>query len=123
MNVLLSIKPEFANKIFSGHKKFEFRKSIFKKDGVKRVIVYATLPVGKVIGEFSIDSIIHGEPESVWRKTSAHAGITKSFFSEYFDGRDKAFAIKVGEVNLYETPLSLKDLGVGISAPQSYRYL
>ncbi|RZM05684.1 MAG: hypothetical protein EOO88_54540 [Pedobacter sp.] len=123
MNVLLSIKPEFAKKIFNGQKKFEFRKCMFKKDGIQRVIVYATLPVGKVIGEFSIDSIIQGEPEWVWKKTSSHAGITKTFFSEYFDGREKAFAIKVGEANLYETPLSLKDLGIGISAPQSYRYL
>lgn len=31
MKVLLSIKPEFANKIFEGTKRFEFRKSIFKK--------------------------------------------------------------------------------------------
>ena len=30
MKVVLSIKPEFANKIFDGTKKFEFRKSIFK---------------------------------------------------------------------------------------------
>ncbi|MBC3495385.1 ASCH domain-containing protein [Pseudomonas sp. SWRI100] len=123
MNVLLSIKPEFADKIFNGQKKFEFRKNIFKKEGVTKVIVYATLPVGKVIGEFSIDSIIEGRPDTVWRRTSAHAGITKRFFSEYFDGREKAFAIKVGEANLYEHPLSLADLGSGISAPQSYRYL
>ena len=47
MNVLLSIKPEFAFKIFDGTKKYEFRKSIFKKPGVKKVIVYASSPTGK----------------------------------------------------------------------------
>ena len=44
MKVLLSIKPEFANKIFEGTKRFEFRKSIFKKE-VKTVVVYASSPL------------------------------------------------------------------------------
>lgn len=32
MTALLSIKPEFAEAIFDGRKKFEFRKVIFKKN-------------------------------------------------------------------------------------------
>ena len=31
MKVLLSIKPQFANKILSGEKLYEYRKRIFKK--------------------------------------------------------------------------------------------
>jgi predicted transcriptional regulator len=31
MKVILSIKPEYAFKIFDGTKKFEFRRVIFKK--------------------------------------------------------------------------------------------
>jgi predicted transcriptional regulator len=30
MKVLLSIKPQFAEMIFSGTKKYEFRRSVFK---------------------------------------------------------------------------------------------
>ena len=52
MKVVLSIKPEFANKIFDGSKKFEFRKVIFKNEKIKTVIVYASSPVQKVIGGF-----------------------------------------------------------------------
>jgi hypothetical protein len=37
MKVVLSIKPEFANKIFDGTKKFEFRKSIFKNENIKLI--------------------------------------------------------------------------------------
>jgi predicted transcriptional regulator len=57
MKVLLSVKPEFANKIFSGVKKYEYRRAIFKNN-VNRVIVYASSPVQKLIGEFEIESII-----------------------------------------------------------------
>ena len=52
MRVLLSIKPEFAEKIFAGTKKYEFRKSIFKNANVKRIVVYASYPVQMVICEF-----------------------------------------------------------------------
>ena len=31
MKILLSIKPEFAERIFDGSKKYEFRKVIFRK--------------------------------------------------------------------------------------------
>ena len=59
MKVVLSIKPEFAFKIFDGTKKFEFRKAIFKNHKIKTVIVYASSPVQQVIGEFEIEKIIN----------------------------------------------------------------
>ena len=39
MTALLSIKPEFAEAIFDGTKKFEFRKVKFKKN-VNKIKVY-----------------------------------------------------------------------------------
>ncbi len=80
MKVLLSIKPEFAFKIFEGTKKFEFRKVIFKKPNVKTVIVYASSPVQQVIGEFEIDDIFSFNPDAIWKMTKNHSGITEDFF-------------------------------------------
>ena len=57
MKILLSIKPEFAEKILDGTKKFEFRRRVHTRPEVKSVIIYATMPVGRVIGEFSIERI------------------------------------------------------------------
>ncbi|MDD4209960.1 MAG: ASCH domain-containing protein [Bacteroidales bacterium] len=121
MNVLLSIKPEFANKIFDGTKKYEFRKNIFKKD-VKRVIVYASSPVQKVIGEFEILDILCNDIESIWQKTKRHSGISKDFYDEYFLNKEKAYAIEVGEIKHYSQPFLLADLGIEY-APQSYIYI
>ena len=50
MKALLSIKPEFAEAIFNGEKKFEYRKVIFKEK-VKYIQVYVTKPIGKIIGD------------------------------------------------------------------------
>lgn len=122
MKVLLSIKPQFALKIFDGSKKFEFRKSIFKNSNINTVVVYASAPLQKVIGEFTIDEIIEEQPDILWEKTKKHSGITKDFFDEYFFNRDKAFAIKVKEVNRYQEPLNLIDFDINF-APQSFVYL
>lgn len=53
MKVLLSIKPEFVEKIFSGEKRFEYRKSIFKQQNIDTIVIYSTMPVGMIVGEFN----------------------------------------------------------------------
>ncbi len=123
MKVLLSIKPEFVAKILDGSKTYEFRKNSFKREGIKTVVIYSTMPVGRVVAEFDIEYIISEHPRELWIRTEKSAGISKKFFDEYYNGRDKATAIKVGSIIKYERPLKLSELGEGITAPQSYRYL
>ena len=108
MKVLLSIRPEYAEKILIGEKQFEFRKCIPKAEGVNAVVIYATVPVGKVVGEFEIETILTDEPRRLWLNTSFGAGITKKFFSEYFRGRSTAHAIKVKSVRRYQKPIELR---------------
>ena len=122
MKVLLSIKPEFVNKIFAGTKKFEFRRSIFKNEAVKKVIVYASAPVSRVVGEFEIEDIIKDKLPSLWSKTKEHSGINESFYYDYFNNREEGFAIKIGNVNKYtETIDIMKEYGK--RPPQSFIYV
>lgn len=123
MKVLLSIKPEYADRIFSGEKRFEFRKALFKNSDVKTVVVYATMPVGKVVGEFEIDAIIKERPSKLWQLTSEFAGITKAFFESYFYGRDAGYAIGVKKATRYDNPIDLKTLLPAGVPPQSFCYL
>lgn len=122
MKILLSIKPQFANKIFDGSKKYEFRKTIFKNSTVNTVIVYASSPLQKVIGEFTIDEIIEEKTYLLWEKTYAHSGISKDFFDQYFDNKEIGYAIKVKAPIRYKTPLDLIDFNLDF-APQSFVYL
>ena len=95
MKVLFSIHPEHANNILSGTKKYEFRRKIFTRDDIETVVIYATSPVCKVIGEFEIDEILQDEPKKIWAATKENAGIDFDFFDTYFSGRHQAFALKV----------------------------
>ena len=122
MRVLLSIKPEFANLIFEGSKRFEFRKSIFKNNDIKTVVVYASSPVQKVIGEFEIEHIISDDLDSLWAKTKKFAGISRAYFDEYFVDKEIGFAIKIKKTKKYRNPLCLKK-DLGLLPPQSFLYL
>ncbi len=122
MRVLLSIKPEYAFKIFDGSKRFEFRKVIFKNPNIKTVVVYASSPVQQVIGEFEIEDIFSLNPEAIWKMTKKYSGITEDFFYEYFANREIAHAIKIKSTKKYKKPLSIKD-DFNLIPPQSYVYL
>lgn len=123
MKVLLSIKPEYVEQIFNGTKKFEYRKSIFKDKSVTQIIVYSTMPVGKIVGEFSIEEILSDEPKAIWFETKEHSGVQKRFFEEYFKGRKNAYAIKIANPSLYDIPIDPKELNIAFTPPQSFMYI
>jgi len=122
MKIMISIKPEFANKIFSGVKKYEFRKVLFKNNDIDTVIVYASSPVQKVIGEFKIKKIISDSPYSVWCQTKMYSGINKEYFDNYFLNRQIVHAIHIGDTKIYKSPRTLSEFGVKFP-PQSFMYI
>jgi predicted transcriptional regulator len=122
MKVLLSIKPEFAEKIFDGIKKYEYRRSIFKRENINKIIVYASAPVSKVVGEFEVGEILYDDLQSLWDDTKSYSGISKDYFLKYFFEKDKGYAIKIKNINKYTTPLCLKE-AYGVTPPQSFVYV
>lgn len=119
--ILLSIKPEYANKIISGEKKFEYRTHVPIKT-VSTIVIYSTAPVGKVIGEVEVLEIISGTPSYLWERTKKDAGISRSKYREYFKGRKVAYAFKLGQIKMYDQEMHIEDYGVA-KAPQSFVYL
>lgn len=122
MKVVLSIKPEFAFKIFDGSKKFEFRKAIFKNKEVTSVIVYASSPVQKVIGEFEIGKIYNKDLDTLWELTKEYSGISKEYFDQYFLNKKSGFAIQVKNKVKYKKEKCLK-LDFNLHPPQSFAYV
>ena len=119
--LLLSINPEYVERILSHEKRFEFRKNRCKDD-VDRLIIYCTNPVKKVVGEARIVRVIVDTPEAVWSETEHASGITREFFDSYYSGRDLAVAYELSDVIEYDEPKELSDYGVSWP-PQSYCYV
>ena len=122
MRVLLSIKPEYVDKIFKGTKKYEFRKSLFKRDDVNVIVIYASSPIKRVVGEFEIENILSDEVKIVWEQTKDYSGITQKRYDEYFQKRKTANAIKIGCLIKYNEAKLLSDYNIR-QAPQSFCYL
>lgn len=123
MKALLSIKPEFVEKIMSGEKLFEYRKVIFKRPEVKYVVVYSTMPEGKIVGEFEIGRILERHPSVLWDETKKNSGINKQFFDAYFSERKKAYAIEIIDFKKYVEPIDPYKVEPNFKAPQSFKYI
>lgn len=122
-SVLLSIKPEFVEKIFAGLKRYEFRRVIFKSQNVARVVVYASSPVQQVVGEFEVGGILALSRTQLWEQTKNHSGIAKVYFDEYFADKETAYAIKIKGARRYEQPKALRSVCSSARPPQSFMYL
>ena len=123
MKVLMSIKPEFVDRIVSGKKKYEFRRVLYKRDDITHIVVYASSPVCRIVGEIEVASLLTDTPENLWKKTKDKAGISEQFFFAYFSGRDKANAIEVNAFYPYEEQVKLKDKYPSLVPPQSFCYV
>lgn len=122
MNVIMSIKPKYADAIIDGSKLYEYRKRLPKRTDINKVYIYASKPIKAIIAYFTIGSIISDNPQKVWELTKKEGGITRKQFFDYFKGRDIAHTIKVEGVTELVTPLDPKTIIKDFTAPQNFIY-
>lgn len=123
MNVLLSIEPKYAEAVFSGIKKYEFRRTIFKRRDIDRVYLYSNSTVRKIVGSFEVGIILDGTPQEIWKKCHKYGGISEEDFLKYFAGARKAFAIEIKNAQRFSEPIDPYSTFVKFTPPQSFYYL
>lgn len=123
MKAMLSIKPEYVEKILSGEKRYEFRRRVFKRMDVDTIVIYSTSPQQRVVAEVDVVGILESDPIDIWKKTRDKAGISYKAFMAYFDGVDIAYAIELGPVNHYPQPRLLSSYAEVSAPPQSFVYV
>ncbi len=119
---LMSIQPEFAERILAGEKRVEFRKTYFRYK-VSHVIVYSSNPVQKIVGFFEVEALELDDPASLWKRYSSVGGIARSAFEAYYDGCRRGVAIRIGRTFRLQKPLPLSSLTDTQPPPQSFRYV
>jgi predicted transcriptional regulator len=118
----MSIHPRFAEAILSGAKGIEFRKRRLAPD-VSTVLIYATRPVGMVVGVFEIAGYDIDSASALWDRHRHHAGIARREYRDYYRGSRRAIGILVRDNRALARPLALDELDPALTAPQSFRYL
>jgi predicted transcriptional regulator len=124
--VLMSIRPQYANKIFSGIKTVELRrvKPKFLGEG-DLIFVYVSSPVKSLVGAFTVSSVTEKSLASLWRNVKDYAGVSRIEFLNYFQDAEKGVAIFIKDVWLLPKPIHLAELKKevkGFYPPQSFRY-
>lgn len=122
MNVLLSIRPCYVERILDGEKKYEFRRRIFRKD-VERIYIYSTSPVKRIVGVLRMEKILEGTVEMIWEECSSDAGLSREEYFCYFEDKEKAFAIKIKEVQAFDEPIDPYVICEDFVPPQSFYYV
>jgi len=123
MDVLLSIKPKYVKSIIDGEKRYEFRKTIFKNREIDRIYIYSSSPVKKIVGTFEIGGILEDHPNDLWDTVKDYAGINDRDFFAYFEGKSRAFAIGIQNLQEFIDPIDPWKTMPGFVPPQSYCYV
>jgi predicted transcriptional regulator len=119
---LISVHPEYAEKILNGEKQVELRRSKLHS-AVSHLVIYATAPKSAVLGWVRVTGIDTGSPTRLWNRHKQHAGVSRRQFRRYFKGSRAAFAIHVDQPQSLHTPLHLNEINRDLCPPQSWRYL
>lgn len=119
---LMAIHEKWAEAILDGHKRVEFRKRRLAPD-INTVLVYATAPISKVIGQFTVERIATGTPAEIWDTYGAVGVIEESAFFSYYENSESAVAIVVAEATRFAAPVPLDDFEPKPAVPQSFAYV
>lgn len=92
-DAIISIHPRHAHAILEGAKTIELRRRIPTLAVGTRLWIYATRPVGAVIGMATVERIVRGEPEQLWLEFGNQSGIDRLDFDAYFDGAEEAVGL------------------------------
>ena len=122
VDLLLSIKPEFAEKILFGSKRFEFRKQIPCQQ-FDFVYIYSSFPEKRIVGKFRVRKIVQGTPRELWEKCGRNGGIAEDMFFTYFKDKSIGYGFQVDEVERLEPPIDPKKINENFKAPQSFAYI
>ena len=122
MKLLLSIKPEYSEKILSGEKKFEFRKRKPKKI-VDQVFIYESHPTQNIVGWFKVKEIHSGSPQEIWKQCKDSGGIEEKKYLNYCNGSRLIYAIEIDETRKLVNPIDPFEIFSDFKPPQSFSYL
>lgn len=109
-DILISVKPRYAEEIFGGKKTVELRKRRLSIKAGVRIWIYATAPVSALQGYASLDELITDTPCNIWSKLGKNTSLSRGEFDTYFEGCEIAHALILSDVHKLNSPLALNEM-------------
>lgn len=118
--VLMSLRPCFASAIYSGAKRFEYRRCRVSIRPGATVLIYESSPVSLVTGMFLVSDVLNATAFSPF-DLEIDPAMARSAH-EYLLGARQSSALQIIHPRRFVRPLRLHDYGLP-RAPQSYCFL
>lgn len=124
-DIVLSVRPQYSQKILEGTKTVELRRR-FPMSAPSGTVayIYSTSPIRAMVGAASIKDVLKLPVDQIWTKFRKKASIERKAFDEYFQGLEFGYALLFEDVRAFSHPIPLADLReyFGFEPPQSFLY-
>ena len=122
---MISLRPEYAAKVFSGSKTVELRRVRPNMSNGDILFIYTSAPVMALIGTVDVKGVVELDLQTLWRKYGEHTGISEEEFYEYYKGKETGVAILLGRIHEFDESVGLERLREDFGSfqpPQCYYY-
>lgn len=122
---LLSVHPEFADKILTGEKTVELRRRRLRLALGDALLLYSTLPCGNLVGLAWVDSVVALPTATLWHRVANCARVDRARFNAYFSGRSEGVGIFLVNPIRFRQPIPLwrmRKIWPGFHPPQTIRF-
>ena len=123
-DLVLSIRPNFAEEIIKGRKMVEIRRRFSSKWKGATALIYASSPSRCFVGEALIGEVITTSPDRVWSNWKDELGCTFDEFASYCKDASEVSAIIFKEVKPFKDPIPQIQMEQlirqDLKAPQSF---
>ena len=124
--VLMTIRPQYVEKIMTGAKQIEVRRSNLYMETGDIIFIYSSKPASAIVGCVKVKLVERLPKDELWSKHNTKLGISLKEYDSYLKTRVFATAIHIADFKILKSPLSLQTLRhllPGFRIPQSYLYL
>lgn len=121
--ILISLHPKHLEKIMLGVKKLEFRRR-WTKSNARKLVVYATAPIQRIVMVADIKKVHHGSIFDLWKLCEAiGGGLNREELFKYFENCTNGYAVEFENIQQFIPKINPKVFFSKFSAPQSFTFL
>lgn len=125
-DIVISVQPKFVERIVSGQKAAELRRRAPRIQPGCRVWIYTKAPEAMISICVTVDRIVTGSPQEIWRLHKSHLGVSRDEFESYFGRTETGCAIffkKVEDVSPGVALSEIRSKSKGFHPPQFFKRL
>lgn len=109
-DIMISIHPEYVQKILSGEKTIELRRRAINIPPKTKIWIYSTRPCGKIIANALLKKIEVMSPANAWKTHQKAMCIKKESYKNYTESLDFVYLFHLINIKRMRKNISLEEM-------------